>query len=189
MTLLASSYDQSKYLKAEDFAPGQEKKLKIKKGAEELIGIGADQKKMLVLWFTNSDKGLPLNRTNTGPCAVLSEMWLARGPTRSSSCTARKRSSGAAWFRRFGSASRRRSKQQPATDSRLSRSRLPKRLRLLPSRRSRSPRSKTTSTTRLGFDRASSEGVRQHLFTLSLCRQWTRPPTTISASLPYTLAI
>ena len=64
MFLLASDYDQSKYFKAEDFAPGQEKKLKIKKVTEELIGIGADQKKMLVLWFTNSDKGLPLNRTN-----------------------------------------------------------------------------------------------------------------------------
>src|SRR5262249_56202797 len=31
---------------------------------------------------------------------------------------------------------------------------------LLPSRRSRSPRSRTTSTTRLGFDRASGEGAR-----------------------------
>jgi len=64
MVLLASSYDQSKYFKAEDFAPGQEKKLKIKKCTEELMGIGADQKKMLTVWFTNSEKGLPLNRTN-----------------------------------------------------------------------------------------------------------------------------
>src|SRR5262245_65901190 len=64
MVLLASSYDQSKYFNAEDFAPGQEKKLKIKTVTEELIGIGADQKKKLTVWFTNSEKGLPLNRTN-----------------------------------------------------------------------------------------------------------------------------
>jgi hypothetical protein len=64
MVLLASSYDQSKYFRAEDFAPGQEKKLKIKQVTEELIGVGADQKRKLVVWFTNSEKGLVLNQTN-----------------------------------------------------------------------------------------------------------------------------
>jgi hypothetical protein len=64
MVLLASSYDQSKYFRAEDFAPGQEKKLKIKCVTEELIGIGADQQKKLTVWFTNSEKGLVLNKTN-----------------------------------------------------------------------------------------------------------------------------
>jgi hypothetical protein len=64
MVLLASAFDQSRFFKAEDFELDEEKKLKIKKGTEELIGVGADQKKMLTIWFTNSEKGLPLNRTN-----------------------------------------------------------------------------------------------------------------------------
>ena len=45
MVLLASAYDQSKYFKAADLTA--EKKLKIKSVTEELIGQGADQKKML----------------------------------------------------------------------------------------------------------------------------------------------
>jgi hypothetical protein len=62
MVLLASAYDQSKYFKAADLTT--EKKLKIKSATEELIGQGADQKKMLVVWFTNDERGLPLNRVN-----------------------------------------------------------------------------------------------------------------------------
>jgi hypothetical protein len=62
MTLLASSYDQSKYFKAADLSA--EKKLKIKTVTEELVGQGAEQKKMLMLWFTNDERGLPLNRVN-----------------------------------------------------------------------------------------------------------------------------
>src|SRR5262245_43143133 len=62
MVLLASAYDQSKYFKAADLTT--EKKLKIKSVTEELIGQGADQKKMLVVWFTNDERGLPLNRVN-----------------------------------------------------------------------------------------------------------------------------
>jgi hypothetical protein len=57
MVLLASAYDQSKYFKAADLTT--EKKLKIKSVTEELIGQGADQKKMLVVWFTNDERGLP----------------------------------------------------------------------------------------------------------------------------------
>ena len=62
MVLLASTYDQSKYLRAEDVA--QEKILRIKKVTEELVGVGADQQKKLVLSFSNGSKGLVLNRTN-----------------------------------------------------------------------------------------------------------------------------
>jgi hypothetical protein len=62
MVLLASSYDQSKYLRAEDVT--QEKTLRIKNVTEELVGVGADQQKKLVVWFTNIPKGLALNRTN-----------------------------------------------------------------------------------------------------------------------------
>jgi hypothetical protein len=62
MVLLASTYDQSKYLRAEDVA--QEQILRIKKVTEELVGVGADQQKKLVVWFANGSKGLALNRTN-----------------------------------------------------------------------------------------------------------------------------
>jgi hypothetical protein len=60
--LLASNYDQSRFLKAEDFTT--EKKLKIKAVTEEEIGIGKDKEKKLVVWFTNDPRGLVLNRVN-----------------------------------------------------------------------------------------------------------------------------
>jgi hypothetical protein len=62
MVLLASSYDQSKYFRAEDVM--QDKTLKIKGVTEEKVGQGADQSDKLVVWFDNSKKGLALNRTN-----------------------------------------------------------------------------------------------------------------------------
>jgi hypothetical protein len=62
MVLLASSYDQSKFFRAEDLK--EEKLLKIKGVTEEMVGQGADQSEKLVVWFTNSNKGLALNRTN-----------------------------------------------------------------------------------------------------------------------------
>ena len=62
MVLLASMYDQSKFLRAEDLT--QDKVLRIKSVTEELVGQGADQEKKLVVWFTNNPKGLVLNRTN-----------------------------------------------------------------------------------------------------------------------------
>jgi hypothetical protein len=62
MVLLASSYDQSKFFRAEDLTA--EKILRIKSVTEELVGQGADQTQKLVVWFTNSKKGLALNRTN-----------------------------------------------------------------------------------------------------------------------------
>jgi hypothetical protein len=62
MVLLASAYDQSKFFRAEDLQ--EEKLLKIKSVAEEMVGQGTDQSQKLVVWFTNSKKGLALNRTN-----------------------------------------------------------------------------------------------------------------------------
>jgi hypothetical protein len=62
MVLLASSYDQSRFFKAADLQ--SEKRLRIRNATEELIGVGADQKKMLTVWFTNDERGLPLNRVN-----------------------------------------------------------------------------------------------------------------------------
>jgi hypothetical protein len=62
MGLLASSYDQSRFFKATDLAA--EKKLRIKSVTEELIGIGVDKELKLVVWFTNDEHGLVLNRVN-----------------------------------------------------------------------------------------------------------------------------
>ena len=60
MVLLASKYDQSRFLRAEDLT--QDKVLCIKSVKEELVGV--NQQKKLVVWFTNDPKGLALNRTN-----------------------------------------------------------------------------------------------------------------------------
>ena len=62
MVLLASSYDESKYFRAEDVT--QDKTLKIKSVTEENVGQGTNQEQKLVVWFTNAKKGLVLNKTN-----------------------------------------------------------------------------------------------------------------------------
>jgi hypothetical protein len=62
MVLLASSYDESRFFRAEDLE--EEKLFKIKGATEEKVGQGADQSPKLVVWFSNSKKGLALNRTN-----------------------------------------------------------------------------------------------------------------------------
>ncbi len=61
--MLASSYDQSRFFKAADLEGG-EKKLRVKTVTEEVVGVGADSKKTLVVWFTNDERGLVLNKTN-----------------------------------------------------------------------------------------------------------------------------
>jgi hypothetical protein len=61
MLLLASSYDQSRFLKAADLE--REKKFRIKSVTEELVGVEQKEKK-LVVWFTNDERGLVLNKTN-----------------------------------------------------------------------------------------------------------------------------
>jgi hypothetical protein len=38
--------------------------LRIKDVTEELVGAGADKEKKLVVWFTNDERGLVLNRLN-----------------------------------------------------------------------------------------------------------------------------
>jgi hypothetical protein len=60
MTLLASSYDQSKYFSGASLQ--SEKKLKIKTVTEELVGEKREMK--LIVWFTNDKRGLILNRVN-----------------------------------------------------------------------------------------------------------------------------
>lgn len=58
--LLASQFDQAKYFKADDLAT--DIKLRIREATEEVVG--PKQERKLVVWFTNSKKGLILNRTN-----------------------------------------------------------------------------------------------------------------------------
>ena len=60
--LLASDFDKSKYLKADDI--DGEKKFKIKTATAEDVGTGAEKEKKLVVWFTNDPRGLVLNKTN-----------------------------------------------------------------------------------------------------------------------------
>jgi hypothetical protein len=62
MVLLASSFDQSRFLSAADLA--QEKKLRIKSVTVETVRQGSAQEQKPVLWFTNLSKGLVLNKTN-----------------------------------------------------------------------------------------------------------------------------
>jgi hypothetical protein len=62
MVLLASTYDQSKYFRADDL--NGDLKLRVKNVTEETIGEGADRQQKLVVWFTNDKRGLVLNRIN-----------------------------------------------------------------------------------------------------------------------------
>ena len=59
MVLLASSYDESRFFRAEDLK--NETRLKIKNVTEEKM---ADGEVKLTVWFTNDKHGLVLNRTN-----------------------------------------------------------------------------------------------------------------------------
>jgi hypothetical protein len=60
MVLLASAYDQSRFLKAADLE--REKKFRVKSVTEEEVGERKERK--LVVWFTNDEHGLVLNKTN-----------------------------------------------------------------------------------------------------------------------------
>jgi hypothetical protein len=59
--VLASNYDQSRFLKAVDLNGG-EKKVRIKNCTEETMSDNKERK--LVVWFTNIEQGLVLNKTN-----------------------------------------------------------------------------------------------------------------------------
>ena len=62
MALLASDFDKSKYLRAEDIK--QDRKLRVKAVTAEMFERDGGKEKKLVLWFTNDDRGLVLNKTN-----------------------------------------------------------------------------------------------------------------------------
>jgi hypothetical protein len=57
--VLASTYDQSRFLNAGDITG--EKKMRIKNVTEEKM---MDGEVKLTVWFTNDKRGLPLNKTN-----------------------------------------------------------------------------------------------------------------------------
>ena len=61
--LLASDYDKSKYFNGTSL--DREKKFRIKITTEEVLtDKKGKQEKKLVVWFTNDERGLPLNKTN-----------------------------------------------------------------------------------------------------------------------------
>jgi hypothetical protein len=62
MVLLASEFDKSKYFRSEDIK--QERKFRVKAVTEEILEQDGGKEKKLVLWFTNDDRGLVLNKTN-----------------------------------------------------------------------------------------------------------------------------
>lgn len=62
MALLASEFDRSKYLRAEDVK--QDKKLRIRSVTSEGFDKEGGQERKLVLWFSNDDRGLVLNKSN-----------------------------------------------------------------------------------------------------------------------------
>jgi hypothetical protein len=61
MELLSSAYDRSKYLRAEDLE--RDRKFRIKAVTEEVFEKDGKREKKPVLWFTNDDRGLVLNKT------------------------------------------------------------------------------------------------------------------------------
>jgi hypothetical protein len=62
MVLLASDFDQSRFLKADDIKG--ERKFRIKEVTVETVGDGVDKKQKLIAWFTNDKRGLVVNKTN-----------------------------------------------------------------------------------------------------------------------------
>jgi len=62
MPIFASDYDKSKYLRAEDIK--RDTKFRIKAVTEELFEKDGKAEKKLVVWFTNDERGLVLNKTN-----------------------------------------------------------------------------------------------------------------------------
>jgi hypothetical protein len=62
MVLFASNFDKSKYLRAEDLK--QDKKFRIKSVTVETLGQDDGKETKLVVWFTNDERGLVLNKTN-----------------------------------------------------------------------------------------------------------------------------
>jgi hypothetical protein len=64
MPLYASDFDQSRFLRAADLGEiSSEKRLKMKTVTKE-IDVGENKETKPCVWFTTTDKGLLLNKTN-----------------------------------------------------------------------------------------------------------------------------
>jgi len=128
MVLLASDFDKSKYFKAADLSG--EKKFRIKSVSVEEIGT----ENKPVLWFTNDERGLPLNLTNLRTCSGAfgdnMEAWVGKiiviFPTmvdmrarwcRPCGCVSRRRSRRQAMVRLCRRRSRRRHRRRRTTSS------------------------------------------------------------------------
>src|SRR4051794_3178372 len=64
MGLTASDFDKSKYFRAEDIEGEDDRKLRIKNVTAEGFDREGAKERKLVLWFSNDDRGLVLNKTN-----------------------------------------------------------------------------------------------------------------------------
>ena len=62
--VLASKYDQSRWMKAADLDEREELLLRIKDVTEEPVGTGKEKEAKLCVWFNNHKQGLLLNKTN-----------------------------------------------------------------------------------------------------------------------------
>jgi hypothetical protein len=60
--LLASAFDKSRYMRADDLK--KTTTLRIKSATAEMVNDRGGQVQKLVVWFTNHEKGLVLNKTN-----------------------------------------------------------------------------------------------------------------------------
>jgi hypothetical protein len=78
MVLLASEFDRSRFLKAADLE--SEKKFRIKAVAAEEVGEKKERKP--ILWFTNDERGLVLNKTNlrtlSGAYGDTMDAWIGK---------------------------------------------------------------------------------------------------------------
>jgi hypothetical protein len=77
MVLLASDYDKSKYLKAEDVP--REKKFRIKSWTEDIVGMDRDKEKKLVIWSQMMNAVWWSTKPITGQSAAHSAIPLMAG--------------------------------------------------------------------------------------------------------------
>lgn len=83
MVLRASDFDQSKFHKAADVGDiGSNKRVKIKSLTVEEVDRDGRKEKLVCLWFTNTDKGLLLNKTNlrtlSGAYGDVMDKWVEK---------------------------------------------------------------------------------------------------------------
>ena len=108
--LLASDYDKSKYLKATDL--DRERKFRIKSVTADELGVGKDKETKLVVWFTNDERGLVLNKTNNRALRGAFGDNTADWATELSRCFRRRWTFAARWAPHCGCAFCRRSRLQ-----------------------------------------------------------------------------